>query len=80
MNNTNRYDGGIVYVETETKKRPAKGSVCTGWKLNEGRRVKGFITTDEEVSCRVNHVVDTKYLENGFYVIGVRCPPPKQFD
>jgi len=71
-----RYDdGGIVYVESET--RPEIGKVCVGYKLREAVRGCGFNQTDEEIACRTTHVIDSKHIRTGFYVVGHRCQIPE---
>jgi hypothetical protein len=58
----------IKFVQTQT--RPVQGEIVTGRILNEAYR-RGFTLSTKETTLRVNHVVESKYAPNGFYVIGV---------
>jgi len=74
-----QYDnGGIIYVEVQ--QRPNIGEVCIGYKLREAYRGCGFNQTDEEVACRVTHIINTKHVKTGFYVVGNQCPLPKDYN
>ena len=57
----------IRFISTTT--RPEVGQTVTGIQLKEASRT-GLVLTGKQTTVRVNHVVDSKYAPNGYYVIG----------
>ena len=65
----------IKFVMTQTV--PAKGEVVTGKVIKDGIR-KGFDITDRDQTVCVNHVIQSKHVPTGFYVIGVPVKTKKK--
>jgi hypothetical protein len=65
----NKGDQNMIHFIT-TKTRPQVGTTAKGLKLKECHRHAGFVITEKELTLRVNHVVDSRHVKAGFYVIG----------
>ena len=57
----------IKFITLET--RPAKGDIVTGKVIKEGYR-RGFVVTDHVAKISATHIIDSKHVREGFYVIG----------
>jgi hypothetical protein len=61
----------MVYM-VSVENKPKVGEEVVGYILNDSRsfRSKQMVETSKLIMIRVNHIVDSKYAPNGFYVIG----------